>query len=179
MKDVLLIVLGAIATGILQIFVGIHDRKREAETILTAIASEVDAICRLIRHRQYAETVSAIALSIKAGTWDGTSVVIDVRENYFSVFEGLAPKLGMLEPNAASKIVNFYAYCKSLIDSFRVDGLAAHQDQNPYAQANILAAEALFVAALALGDEIVGLPKVPLHQIGQAAELPAVEGPPQ
>jgi hypothetical protein len=163
MKEVLLILLGAVVTGVLQLIVGVYDRRREAETILTAIAAEVDAICRLIRHRQYAETISAIAKSIKNNNWDGSSVVIDVRENYFSVYEGLAPKLGMLKPDAAAKIVNFYAYCKSLIDSFRVDGPNA-QGQNAAAAENILAEEALFAAVLNLGDEIVDLPRVSLQE---------------
>ena len=164
MKEVLLLVLGALATGLLQTILGICDRKREAESMLTAIASEVDSICRLIRHQKYLEHVSASAEAIRNGTWDGKSLMIDVRENYFSVYEGLAPKIGLLRPEDTTKIVNFYAYCKSLIDSFRVDGPAAAREDDPYVAANILSAEALFQSVLNLGAQIVQLPQLPIHE---------------
>jgi hypothetical protein len=170
--SILLILVGAIATGAFQVGIGIRDRKREAETILTAIASEVDSVCRLIRHQRYFEAISALAQAIRDGTWDGSSVVVDVRENYFSVYEALAPKIGVLKPAAAAKIVNFYAYCKSLIDSLRVDGPNALGGQNPYTAGNILSVEALFAAVLNLGQEIIALPKVSFHEAVPEAELP-------
>jgi hypothetical protein len=171
--SILLILVGAIISGAFQLGFNVRDRTHEAETILTAIASEVDSVCRLIRHQQYLEHVSAAAQAIRNGTWDGKSLVIDVRENYFSVYEGLAPKLGMLRPRDAAKIVNFYAYCKSLIDSFRVDGPAAQTDRDPYVAAGILSSEALFAAVLNLGSEIVQLPKLPIHEAVNQAALSA------
>jgi hypothetical protein len=172
--SVLLILIGAIISGAFQLGFKILDRKREAETILTAIASEVDSICRLIRHQQYLEHVSAAAQAIRNETWDGKSLIIDVRENYFSVYEGLAAKLGMLRPCDAAKIVNFYAYCKSLIDSFRIDGPTGQSNHDPYVAAGILSSEALFTAVLNLGGEIVKLPKLPLHEVIDQATLPPV-----
>jgi hypothetical protein len=171
MKEVLLLLVGAFATGLLQILVGIYDRRREAESMLTAIASEVDAICRLIRHQNYLEEISASAQAIRDNTWDGKSFVIDVRENYFSVYEGLAAKLGMLRPRDAVKIVNFYAYCKSLIDSFRIDGPAAGTEHNRYVAAGIVSSEALFTAVLKLGSEIVELPRLSIQEAAEQAVL--------
>jgi hypothetical protein len=175
--SILLILIGAAATGAFQLGFSIRDRAREAETILTAIASEVDSICRLIRHQRYLEHVSAAAEQIRKGTWDGKSLMIDVRENYFPVYEGVAPKIGLLRPADTAKIVNFYAYCKSLIDSFRVDGPAAEREDDPYVAANILSAEALFQAVLNLGAEIVQLPKLTIHNAVNEAGSKPIEPP--
>jgi hypothetical protein len=78
----------------------------------------------------------------------------------------------MLRPCDAAKIVNFYAYCKSLIDSFRIDGPATQRDDDPYVAAGILSSEALFTAVLDLGSEIVKLPKLPIHEAVEQATLP-------
>jgi hypothetical protein len=171
---VLLILVGAVISGAFQFGFNVHDRQREAEAILTAIASEVDSLCRLIRHQRYFEHITAAANAIRSGSWDGKSFVIDVRENYFSVYEGLAAKLGMLRPADTVKIVNFYAYCRSLIDSFRSDGPAVQAD-DPYLAAGILSSEALFVAVLNLGAEIVQLPKLPIQDAVPQAPLPPTE----
>ena len=174
-KELILILIGAVATGILQLIVGIWDRKREAENILTAIASEVDSLCRLIRHQRYAEEIGAISDSIKNDMWNGTSYIIDIRENYFSVYEGLSTKLGMLRPTDTAKIVNFYAYCKSAIDSTRIDGPHAASGDTPESAANMVSVGVLLSAILALGDEIVLLPKITIHQVTDEANLAHVE----
>ena len=174
-SSILLVLIGAIATGAFQLGFSVRERSREAETILTAIASEVDAVCRLVRHQQYFEFASQIAGAIRDDTWDGTTLIVDIRENYFSVYEGLASKLGMLQPIQAVKIVNFYAYCKSLIDSTRPDGPNAVSDGNIYASGNMLSVEALLISILHLGDEIIALPSTSLHLAAAQAELPAIK----
>ncbi len=161
-RDILLILVGAMATGLLQIGVGVTDRRREAEAILTAIASEVDSICRLIQHQKYNETFGKVAADVLNGKWDETVYVIDIRENYFSVYEGIATKLGMLRPTDATKIVNFYAYCKSAIDSTRPDGVNA-DSKSPEAAANMVSVSVLLSSILNLGKQIIVLPKIPIH----------------
>lgn len=150
------------ATGAFGIFVKIKDRKDQSEAVLTAIASEVDAICRLIRHQGYLEAVGAIAHDIDRGMWNGTSYIIDIRSNYFSVFEGLVCELGHLKPKHCAKIVNFYAYCRSVIDSTRPDGPHAQRPQTAEAAHNMASVARLLVAILNLGDEIVQMPKLRL-----------------
>ena len=175
--SILLILFGAVATGAFQLVFNIRDRKHESETILTAIASEVDSICRLIRHQRYLEFASEVAATIRAGTWDGTALIVDVRENYFSVYEGLAAKLGMLRPTDAAKIVNFYAYCKSVIDSTRADGVNATGEVNHFTAGNLLSLETMLTAVLTLGNEIIKLPKVSIHETLSEPKLPQIEPP--
>jgi hypothetical protein len=157
--EVIAALLGALAAGLLQTITAIRSRKLEAEAVLTSIASEVDSICRLIRHQRYLEEIGKIADDIGKGMWNGVSYIIDVRENYFSVYEGLVTKLGLLRPHDASKIVNFYAYCKSAIDSTRVDGPHATNPKSNEAAGNMVSVAALLRSILTLGDEIVQMPK--------------------
>ncbi len=91
--------------------------------------------------------------------WNGTSYVIDIRENYFTAYEGLIGKIGLLRAADVSKIVNFYAYCKSAIDSTRPDGPHAGAARTDEAAANMVSVFHLLSAILTLGDEIVQMPK--------------------
>lgn len=110
MSEILAAIFGALLAGGLQTIVGICDRRRETESVLVAIASEVDSLCRLIRHRGYHDGILEVADLIKKEKWDGQSLIVDIRSDYFSVFNALSPRIGLLEPGHAALIVNFYAY---------------------------------------------------------------------
>jgi hypothetical protein len=161
-SEVAAAILGALAAGLLQTIVSIRDRRRETESTLVAIASEIDSICRLIRFRQYPQYVSSILEESVAANWPVTTVVIDIRSNYFSVFESLSHNLGRLKPSQAAKIVNFYAYCKSTIDSTLPDGVMADNENKELAIAHLRQVIQLLDKVLRLGDEIVQFPKVSL-----------------
>jgi hypothetical protein len=154
-----LLILGAIATGLLQTVLGIFDRQREAESILTAIASEVNSICRLIRIQCYRETFEELSSQIDNGTWDGQTAIIEVRQNYFAIFESLSSKIGLLKPADVNQIVHFYAYCRSAIDSTRPDGLMAGGVNPDERVSQIKHLVMLFDAILSLGDAISEKPK--------------------
>jgi hypothetical protein len=158
-SEIVAALFGAILAGLFQTLTGIRERKRERKAILTAIASEVDAICRLIRHQGYLEAVSQVASDVPRGMWNGQSYIIDIRSNYFVACEGLVGKIGLLNAYHVSKIVNFYAYCKSAIDSTRPDGPHANATRTEFAAANMVSVAHLLTAILSLGDEIVQLPK--------------------
>lgn len=159
MSEIIAALIGAILAGLFQTILGIFDRKREAEAVLTAISSEVDSICRLIRHQGYLDATAEIASEVSRGAWGCQSFVIDIRANYFTAYEGLIDKIGLLRASDVSKIVNFYAYCKSAIDSTRPDGPHANATGSTEAAANMVSVFHLLSAVLSLGDEIVQLPK--------------------
>jgi hypothetical protein len=161
-SEVVAAILGALAAGLLQTIVSIIDRRRETESTLVAIASEIDSICRLIRFRQYPHYVNSVLAASAAPDWPITTVVIDIRSNYFSVFEALSHNLGRLKPSQAAKIVNFYAYCKSTIDSALPDGVMVENDDRELAIENLGQIKLLLDTVLCLGDEIVQFPKVSL-----------------
>ena len=138
---------------------GIVDRRREAESVLTAIASEVNSICRLIRVQGYRETFGEMCSQIEAGTWDGRTAIIEVKQNYFAVFESLSSKIGLLKPVDVNHIVHFYAYCRSAIDSTRPDGIMAGEVSTGERVSQIRHLYLVFDAILSLGDAISQKPK--------------------
>ncbi len=158
-SEIFAALIGAILAGLFQTIIGICDRRRETEAVLTAIASEVDSICRLIQHQQYLEATGKIADDVDKKMWNGISYVIDIRGNYFTAYEGLIGKIGLLKADHVSKIVNFYAYCKSAIDSTRPDGPHAGSPRTDESAANMVSVFHLLTSIRSLGDEIVKFPK--------------------
>jgi hypothetical protein len=158
-SELVSVFVGAILAGLFQTLSEIFNRRRETEAVLTAIASEVDSICRLIQHQNYHEATGAIAKDVATGMWNGVSYVIDIRENYFTAYEGLIEKIGLLKPGQVNKIVNFYAYCKSAIDSTRPDGPHAEAPGTEEAALNMVSVHHLLTAILDLGSEITTMPR--------------------
>ena len=160
-SEIIAALLGAVAAGLLTTIVSVLDHRRNARATMVAIASEVDSICRLIELQEFVPYVTRQVAAIRAGTWDGRGMVIDIRGNYYSVFEALSPQLGKLRPSMASKVVHFYVSCKSVMDITSPGGGMATSDNVEFIKENMIRAEALFLRILALGEEIVrtaGLP---------------------
>jgi len=158
--EILVALLGAVAAGILQTFVAIFKRRHVAKATLVAIATEVAAICQLIRTQEFQPHLQRQAAAIRAGDWDGKAFFVDSRADYFSVFNANAQNVGILRASDAAKIVAFYAYCKSVTDISRPDGRMATHPDPAFVAENMLRADALVTMLLALGGEIVHLPQV-------------------
>lgn len=154
-SEVLAALLGAVAAGLLTTLVSVFDHRRNARATMVAIASEVDAICRLIDQMEFLPYLRRQVAAIEAGTWDGKGMLIDMRSNYYSVFEALSPQLGKLSPGMAAKVVHFYASCKSIMDMTRPDGRMGGDADPEFVKENLVRAEALFTRILALGEEII------------------------
>ena len=178
MNELFAAFLGAVAAGLFQFVFAWRDRRKQTEAMLTAIVCEVESICRLIRHQGYTDFYAQARQEIEDGTWDGHGLIIDVRSNYFTVFESLAPQLGYLKPKEVSRIINFYAYCKSAIDSSRPDGPAADRVGDALVAEGILSVDAILRTVLALGEEISEFPamlvaeRAPLEAIAPYEQVP-------
>lgn len=172
MSEIVAVFVGAVLAGLFQTISEICNRRRETEAVLTAIASEVESICRLITHQRYLEATGKIADDVREGIWNGIHYVIDIRENYFTAYEGLIDKIGLLKPDQVTKIVNFYAYCKSIIDSTRPDGPHAESAGSEEAAENMVSVHQLLVSVLNLGNEVIQMPKNAVkYQADTAKEL--------
>lgn len=165
-SEVLAAILGALLAGGLQTVLAYLDRRREDEAVLVAIASEVDALCRLLRHQNYLEEVRALVEDLENGRLESAGYVVDIRSDYFSVFHSLASQLGRLKPANASLIVKFYAYCKTIVDGTRPDGVAARERTKPECISALMSLVQLLSVALLIGDSIVQLPRTPIAQVG-------------
>jgi len=152
--------IGAIAAGLLQTIIAVCDRKKKSEAVLTALSSEVDSICRLIRYRGYLEDVDRELANIESVDISQLQIIIDIRSNYFSVYEGSVHELGFLKPEQSAKITKFYAYCKSFIDTCRPDGPRLSIKNLDEAKLFLQSEKSLLEAILFLGDTIIQMPKL-------------------
>ncbi|MCB5425786.1 hypothetical protein H0274_10985 [Altererythrobacter sp. CC-YST694] len=159
MAEVLAAILGALLAGGFQTVVSIFDRRREDEAILLAIASEVDALCKLTRLQNYLGEARRIREELVRDPNISYVYLVDLRSDYFSVYHSLSSNLGRLRAANASKIVRFYSIRKTIIDCTRPDGIAAHPIPNSNAQEAFDLIVQLLVEFLALGDSIVRMPR--------------------
>jgi hypothetical protein len=156
--------LGAILIWLFQLDDRLRDRAKVRESTVVAIASEVDAICRLVRSKGYLDGFGSEADRIREGTWKGVSFVADIRGDYFRAYEAFLPSLSHLPPRQVSSIVTFYAYCESAIDSTRPDGPMANCDDLDDKANSVVDIAEVLRTILRLGDEIVQFPKQRLGQ---------------
>lgn len=161
-SEVIAAILGALLAGGFQTIVNIFDRRREDEAVLVAIAAEVDALCRLIRHQEYLSDVRQLLEELEGGESETVNYVVDIRNDYFTVYNALAYQLGRLKPESSARIIKFYAYCKTIIDGTRPDGIAAQQRDKSESILAMRSLVELLSVVLELGDHIVQLPKNPL-----------------
>jgi hypothetical protein len=157
--EIVAAIIGAIAAGLFQLADRILARRRRSQAVLVAIATEVRSILDLIEHRRYLQVVSEAADAIREKARGGHTLIIDIRSNYFSVFESLAAELGLLKPAHIRKIVAFYAFCRSVIDSTRPDGPHVTTLDEEDKANNIIELEGLLIAIVHLGHEIVRFPR--------------------
>ena len=162
MSNLIAAFLGAIAAGLIQIGLKWWDRVKLVESTKVAICAEVDALCRLIRVQGYLEGFKKLQDNIAKGIWDGRTYVIDIRSNYFSIYENLSHNIGLLRPTEVAKIVAFYSYCRSVIDATRPDGAATNTDDLSHKAENVRGIVLVLEALLFLADEIRKFPKNPL-----------------
>jgi hypothetical protein len=158
--EIIAALLGATAAGHISTLVRIYDRRREAESVLVAIASEVDSVCRLIRANRSRELVEEEMLNLYRGGWAGYGVIVDARNNCFNGFESSVPKIRQLRPQQFTKIVNFYAFCKAAIEISRPYSAEYDEDaDNSFIRDNLISLNSILQAILHLGDETVQFPR--------------------
>lgn len=101
-------IFGAVFTKFLEEF-------RQRRSLSHALAGEIEAILNVIRHRGYIAGLDEAINKIET-TGESWSFRVRVEQNYFSVYERNADRIGLLRNGAASDVAHFYTYLKSLIE---------------------------------------------------------------
>lgn len=158
-SELLAAIFGAIVAGGIQTIIAVCDRRRERDSMVSAIAVEVHAICELIRFRKYIAFLSQMIDEMEADESLIYRPVIDIRQNYFFVFEAIAAKIGQIPASDSRKIVRFYALSRSAIDSAYRDGAMADNDDRNVALENCRQLRGILREILRVGDEVVQIPK--------------------
>ena len=89
--------------------------KRDAKNLAFAFRGELIAIRTIVSHRNYLEHLSKIIEHIKT-TNEPYIFKVNVRQNYFNVYEKNVDKLGLL-PNPLPELIStFYTQAKSVLE---------------------------------------------------------------
>jgi len=153
MSEIVAAILGALLGGVLQVVQNYRTEQRHIAAIRVALGCEVDAILRLVNHRGYIGFIDQLIGESAKG--NVSNPVIDIRSNYFHIFESLGENIGKLEPSEVLKIVNFYSYCRAAIDSTRPDG-PNHLPEEPMENlAALVQLKDILLKIQELGEEIV------------------------
>ena len=114
-------------------------------------------ICYMIKLQYSPAHFREIADRVDAG--EHVHLPLDLKENYFSIFDALASQLGCLKSVEAAKITQFYTICKVTIHTARSDSPYRGNAKNIRFSAD--AAE----VALQVGEEVMTFPRDALPPI--------------
>ena len=130
----LAVLVGAVATligvllgGAIRAREAARERRMDADALLSALVAEVEAITRLIDHRQFIPAMLATQESarIKIQTGQGSDptdfITVSLKQNYFATYEASLPKIGLLDPYWADRITRFYTFTKAVTENYSPD----------------------------------------------------------
>lgn len=138
------VVVGAVATlvgvllgGALRAWESSRARTADSKALLSALVAEIEAITRLINHRQFIpgllQTKAKADVAIAAGRGDEPAeyLVISLKHNYFTTYEASLSKVGLLHPYWADRITRFYTFVKAVSENYDPsspfqEGVSAH-----------------------------------------------------
>lgn len=116
--------IGVLLGGAIRAWESLRERKLNANSLLSALVAEVEAITRLIHHRGFIpnmlETQGKARAQIQAGRGadEAEYIVISLKQNYFATYEASLPKLGLLDPYWADRITRFYTFAKAVTENY-------------------------------------------------------------
>lgn len=121
--------LGVVLGGGVRAWEAKKARRADADALLSALVAEVEAITRLVNHRQFIPGLQKCheeaQQQVLAGHGDQPAdfMVMDLKHNYFTVYDSAVGKLGLLNPYFADRIVRFYIYVKAAQEDYRPDSV--------------------------------------------------------
>lgn len=151
--QVVLILLGAMISGGLQLLMISMEQNRRQRSVVCAIRAEANVICRFIRTQKYPSSLYSAAAAA-AGGENPRYLVLHTETNYFTMYDAAAANISLLAATEAMAIVDFYTRCCMLLDCCRRDGwLSKFRGSPDYAQA-LTYVGGLSESILSLGEQI-------------------------
>jgi len=114
------LIVGGLLGGIVQTVSGRYAAFRESQGIAEAVRSEIETILDLINQRGYLNFLNTIIQRLQNPAYQPTYqdlLVVRIRQDYFTVFNSVCPKIGLLG-DTAGKITHFYSLAKALLEDF-------------------------------------------------------------
>ncbi|WP_313103831.1 hypothetical protein [Stutzerimonas nitrititolerans] len=141
-------VLVAVAAAIGSITTGWLERRHRKRAIAAALLAEVSALSAIIRRRNYREDLDEAAEHVRL-TGDCYQLTVPVPAHYCRVYAANLTAIGLLDPNQASKLVEFYQLVDSVVQDVSPGGVLASGTDSP---ADFIDAKDLLNDALAIAE---------------------------
>lgn len=109
---------GALLGGVVNSMVRLYWDFRESKGIASALRAEIGSLILLITHRNYIKHVEKRIERLSAEDYEPTEhdlFAISVKQDYFTVFHAIAPKVGLLGAQARH-VVELYNIGRSLLE---------------------------------------------------------------
>lgn len=107
-----LAIAGGIAGSVVPI---ILQNRRERRALAYSLAGEISSLIEIAEQRKYEQFFEAIIANVKA-TKQPWFVKVRIEQQYFTVYEANASKIGLLPKETARNVAKFYVYAKSFIE---------------------------------------------------------------
>jgi hypothetical protein len=117
-------IVGILLGGAVRAWESAGARKRDTESLLAALVAEVEALVRLMDHRQFLQGILQCGVEARAmvetgkGQEEASFLTIYMKHNYFSTYEASVGKIGILHPYMADRITRFYTYVKAASENY-------------------------------------------------------------
>lgn len=119
--------IGVALGGGLQVIQQKIARRAEAKAVLSALVADVEALARLIGHRQFLQNLEGHAqhcrelIAAGHGDQEVPPIQMSMNHDYLALFNAVAPKIGLLDAYHADRIVRFYALLKAGTEALLTD----------------------------------------------------------
>lgn len=149
----------SLVTSLLTAYVTVtHSQRLKTRTLAAALSAEIRSILDLAETRDYLGGMDQL-IATSESTGIPESFVLVMRHNYFQVYQSNLSDIGMLPPDAAARVVQFYATCYSFLEDVAITPEESHAQAGPAADslASMRESRAMLARAQTLGGECVEL----------------------
>lgn len=115
---------GVLLGGAVRAYEAKQARRADAASLLSALCAEVEAVTRLMNHRHFMVALEECHRVAQQQVEDGKGdepcnfLIVNLTQNYFSVFNASTARLGLLSKYEADRIVRFYTYLKAVKENY-------------------------------------------------------------
>lgn len=176
--------IGVTLGGGLRVFETWLFRRAEAKSLLSALVAEVEALTRLARHRRFYEALAALHAIAKAQIESGAgdqpcqSLMISMKQNYFSTFDRVGEKIGLIDAYKADRIMRFYVLAKAALENYDGNPFGGQVTDAHFIAEATLADMSLLRTLDAIGRDVMTFRKAKLPIELAALQTPALPLPP-
>ena len=111
-------VIGISGSVVLQLW---EDRRRR-RALAGASAAEIGAICAIARRRRYLEHLERLLEAVRESQQPGW-MAVKITHDYMTIYHSNANAIGLLPPELACDVAQFYTQVKALMEDVSPDGV--------------------------------------------------------